>query len=73
MCHQHGRLGARPARYPTGTGYAVWVAVGASLTVIYAMITGQEPVSVIKILLLLGIVGCVIGLKLVGDHETPVA
>ena len=58
---------------PTGTGYAVWVAVGASLTVIYAMITGQEPVSVIKILLLLGIVGCVIGLKLVGDHETPVA
>ena len=58
---------------PTGTGYAVWVAVGASLTVIYAMITGQEPVSVIKILLLLGIVSCVIRLKLVGDHETPVA
>ncbi|MCA0378977.1 MAG: multidrug efflux SMR transporter [Actinobacteria bacterium] len=54
---------------PTGTGYAVWVAIGASLTVIYAMLTGQEPVSVIKILLLLGIVGCVIGLKLVGDHD----
>lgn len=54
---------------PTGTGYAVWVAVGASLTVIYGMFTGDEPVSVLKILLILGIVACVIGLKLVSDHE----
>lgn len=48
---------------PTGTSYAVWVAIGASLTVTYAMVTGAEAVSVVKILLLLGIVGCVIGLK----------
>ncbi|NLA64531.1 MAG: multidrug efflux SMR transporter [Leucobacter sp.] len=54
---------------PTGTGYAVWVAIGASATVIYAMATGDEAVSVLKILLLLGIVACVIGLKLVGDAE----
>lgn len=54
---------------PTGTGYAVWVAVGASLTVIYGMITGSEPVSVLKVLLLIGIVACVIGLKLVSDAE----
>lgn len=54
---------------PTGTGYAVWVAVGASLAVIYAMVTGAESASLIKILLLLGIVACVIGLKLVSDHE----
>ncbi len=54
---------------PTGTGYAVWVAIGASLTVIYGMITGTEAVSLIKILLLLGIVACVIGLKLVSDAE----
>lgn len=54
---------------PTGTGYAVWVAVGASLTVIYAMATGAESASLLKILLLLGIVACVIGLKLVSDHE----
>ena len=57
---------------PTGTAYAVWVAIGASLTVIYAMITGSEPASLIKILLLLGIVGCVIGLKLVADAEASV-
>lgn len=36
---------------------------GAVVTVAYAMITGAEPVSVAKILLLGGIVGCVIGLK----------
>jgi len=57
---------------PTGTAYAVWVAIGASLTVIIGMVTGTEPTSVIKILLLLGIIGCVIGLKLVADHEATV-
>ena len=48
---------------PTGTSYAVWVAVGASLTVAFGMISGSEPVSATKIVLLLGLVGCVIGLK----------
>ncbi|RLP73723.1 QacE family quaternary ammonium compound efflux SMR transporter [Mycetocola tolaasinivorans] len=50
---------------PTGTAYAIWVGIGASLTVLYAMIFGGEPASIIKILLILGIVGCVIGLKMV--------
>jgi quaternary ammonium compound-resistance protein SugE len=50
---------------PTGTAYAVWVGIGAALTVTVAMITGEEPVSVIRVLLILGLVGCVIGLKLV--------
>ncbi|HEY9424837.1 MAG TPA: multidrug efflux SMR transporter [Microterricola sp.] len=54
---------------PVGTAYAVWVGIGASLTVLYAMIFGGEPASLIKILLILGLVGCVIGLKLVdGSH-----
>jgi quaternary ammonium compound-resistance protein SugE len=50
---------------PIGTAYAVWVGVGASLTVAFGMATGSEPVSVAKVLLLLALVGCVIGLKLV--------
>lgn len=50
---------------PTGTAYAVWVGVGASLTVAWAMLTGAEPASLVKVLLILGIVGCVVGLKLV--------
>ena len=54
---------------PIGTAYAVWVGIGAALTVLYAMIFGGEPASVIKVLLILGLVGCVIGLKLVdGSH-----
>ena len=49
---------------PVGTAYAVWVGIGAALTAGYAMWTGQEPVSVVRVLLLAGIVGCVVGLKL---------
>lgn len=52
---------------PTGTGYAVWVGIGASLTVIWAMATGAESVSLVKILLVLGLVACIVGLKLVSD------
>jgi quaternary ammonium compound-resistance protein SugE len=54
---------------PTGTAYAVWVGVGASLTVIWAMVTGAEPASVVRLLLVIGIVACVVGLKLVSDAE----
>lgn len=49
---------------PVGTAYAVWVGIGASLTAAYAMWSGEEPASALRILLLLGIVACVIGLKL---------
>ena len=50
---------------PVGTAYAVWVGIGAVLTVVYAMATGAESISPVKVLLLCGIIGCVIGLKLV--------
>ncbi len=48
---------------PIGTSYAVWVGIGAVLTVAYAMVFNGESASPLKILMLLGIVGCVIGLK----------
>lgn len=54
---------------PTGTAYAVWVGVGAGLTIVWAMLTGAESASVIKILLVIGIVACVVGLTLVSDAE----
>lgn len=53
---------------PVGTGYAVWVGIGAALTVVYAMATGTEPVSLVKVLLILGLVCCIVGLKLVSQH-----
>ena len=64
-----GGLAYAMREIPVGTAYAVWVGIGASLTVLYAMLFGGEPASVIKILLILGLIGCVIGLKLVdGSH-----
>ncbi|NTW39757.1 MAG: multidrug efflux SMR transporter [Cellulomonadaceae bacterium] len=58
-----GGLALAMRELPVGTSYAVWVGIGAVLTVGYAMLTGAESVSVVKVLLLAGIVGCVIGLK----------
>lgn len=49
---------------PVGTAYAVWVGIGATLTAGYAMATGAEPVTLVRIALILGIVACVAGLKL---------
>ncbi|GAA1433834.1 multidrug efflux SMR transporter [Microlunatus lacustris] len=54
---------------PTGTAYAVWVGIGAACTVAWAMATGAESVSVVKVLLILGLVGCVVGLKVVSDSH----
>ena len=48
---------------PVGTSYAVWVGIGAVLTVVYAMATGDESVSLLKLLFLGGIIGSVIGLQ----------
>jgi quaternary ammonium compound-resistance protein SugE len=57
-------LGLAVKRIPLGTAYAVWVGIGAALTVAWAMATGVEPFSVLKVLFIAGIVGCAAGLKL---------
>lgn len=49
----------------TGTAYAVWVGIGASLTVAYGMAFGGEAVSWAKIVLITLLIGCVVGLKFV--------
>jgi quaternary ammonium compound-resistance protein SugE len=64
-----GGLGYALRDLPTGTAYAVWVGIGAACTVAWAMATGAESVSVLKVLLILGLVGCVIGLKVVSDSH----
>ncbi|MCG7311124.1 multidrug efflux SMR transporter [Brachybacterium sp. ACRRE] len=51
---------------PTGTAYAVWVGIGATVTVLFAIVTGAEAVSVLKVLFLAMIIGGVIGLKISG-------
>ena len=49
---------------PIGTAYAVWVGIGAVLTVLWAMATGEEPASVVRLLLVGLIIAGVVGLKL---------
>lgn len=62
-------LGVAMKTIPMGTAYTVWVGIGGSLTVIWAMLTGTEPVSVIRIILLAGIIVAIAGLKATADHE----
>jgi quaternary ammonium compound-resistance protein SugE len=57
-------LGLAVKSIPLGTAYAVWVGIGAALTVGWAMATGVEPASPLKLLFIAGIVGCAAGLKL---------
>ena len=52
----------------TGTAYAVWVGIGAALTVLYAMLFGGEGFSLVRVLLILGLVACIVGLKLTSSH-----
>ncbi|MET4622235.1 quaternary ammonium compound-resistance protein SugE [Arthrobacter sp. 2762] len=65
-------LGIAVKRIPLGTAYAVWVGIGAALTVGWAMVTGVEPASPLKLLFIAGIVGCAAGLKAL-PAEKPVA
>ncbi|UNX53755.1 multidrug efflux SMR transporter [Georgenia sp. TF02-10] len=48
---------------PVGTSYAVWVGIGAVLTMTYAMVTGAESLSALKLICVAAIVGGVVGLK----------
>jgi quaternary ammonium compound-resistance protein SugE len=50
---------------PTGTAYAVWVGIGASLTVLWGIVTGNEAASPGRVLLLAFLVVSVAGLKVV--------
>jgi len=58
-------LGYAMRTLPVGTSYAVWVGIGAVLTIVVAAVTGTESLSLVKGLLLAGLVGCLVGLKLV--------
>ncbi|GGE87951.1 MULTISPECIES: DMT family transporter [Sphingomonas] len=49
---------------PMGTAYAVWGGIGALGTVIVGMVWFGEPVTPVRIALVLGVVLCIGGLKL---------
>ena len=56
---------------PAATAYVVWTAIGASLAVAYAMITGNESASPVRIFLICVIILCVVALKMTtGESES---
>ncbi|MFA5566137.1 MAG: multidrug efflux SMR transporter [Acidimicrobiia bacterium] len=65
-----GGLGWAVKNIPIGTAYVVWTGIGAALAVIYTMATGDETVSLAKIIFLSGIIAAVAGLKLLPE-QTP--
>lgn len=60
-----GGLAYAMKHIPIGTSYAIWVGIGAAITAAYGMISGEETVSLVRILLIGGLVACAIGLKLI--------
>jgi quaternary ammonium compound-resistance protein SugE len=53
---------------PMGTAYAVWGGIGAIGTVIVGMIWFAEPVTPVRVVLIVAVVLCVGGLKLAGGQ-----
>ena len=49
---------------PMGTAYAVWAGIGAIGTVAVGMLWFGEPATTLRMLLILGIVACIAGLRL---------
>ncbi|WP_043634125.1 DMT family transporter [Nonomuraea candida] len=58
-------LGYALRTIPVGTGYAVWVGIGAVGTALYGMIFLQEPATAARLICLALIIGGVVGLKFV--------
>ncbi|WP_454226052.1 DMT family transporter [Propioniciclava flava] len=62
-------LGWSMRHIPTATAYAIWTGIGAVVTVVYAAATGAEHLTALRGLFLVGIIGCVVGLKKTSDDE----
>lgn len=49
---------------PMGTAYAVWGGIGAAGTVLVGIFWFGEPITSVRILLLLALTACIVGLRL---------
>ena len=58
-----GLLEVASRSIPMGTAYAVWGGIGALGTVIVGILFFNEPATLIRILLIFGVVACIAGLK----------
>ena len=49
---------------PMGTAYAVWGGIGALGTLLVGVCFFDEPLGLVRVLLIVGLVGCIAGLRL---------
>lgn len=56
------------AGIPLGTAYAVWTGIGAAGTALIGIWAYGEAATIMRIVLLFGLVGCIVGLKFVSAH-----
>jgi quaternary ammonium compound-resistance protein SugE len=59
-----GLLEVASRTIPIGTAYAVWGGIGALGTVLVGIIWFDEPATTVRMLLILGVVACIVGLKI---------
>lgn len=58
-----GGLAIAMRTLPTGTSYAVWVGIGATVTVVVSALTGEEALTWMRALLLASLVASLVGLS----------
>jgi quaternary ammonium compound-resistance protein SugE len=59
-----GLLETASRTIPMGTAYAVWGGIGAAGTAIVGLWFFGEPAGSLRLLLLLALIGCIVGLRL---------
>ncbi len=61
-----GLLALAGRQLPMGTAYAVCAGIGAAATAIIGVAFYAEPMSIVRGLLIAGLIGCIMGLKALG-------
>ncbi len=61
-----GLLALAGRHIPMGTAYAVWAGIGAAATAIIGVAFYGEPMSLVRGLLVAGLILCIMGLKALG-------
>jgi quaternary ammonium compound-resistance protein SugE len=61
-----GLLALAGRHIPMGTAYAVWAGIGAATTAVIGAAFYAEPFSLLRGLLITGLIGCIVGLKALG-------
>ena len=59
-----GLLEVASRTIPMGTAYAIWGGIGALGTVIVGIAYFGEPAGAVRMLLLVALIGCIVGLRL---------